>query len=162
MENLSVINQIFCNLLKNTSKFKDSVVVINSDGVVLEDDLDEMPYNHANLTCYMGLKLKIPYLETSFSYMAGKHLASYGALVLHTHKGGLGIVFFPNNITEVQYHILNNKLVELEEFCYQFEGSKEECAYVTGIEVLDYAKSLVVKANKSQGRYTLKRQRIKV
>lgn len=162
MEKSSLLDQLFENLLKNTDKFKDSVIVINKDGLVLEDNLDEMPYNHANLTCYMGLKLKVPYLETNFSYMAGKHLASYGVLVLHLHRGGVGIVFFPSSITEVQYNILSNKLVNYETVLYQFEESKDHDAYVTNIDVLNYAKKIVNKTNKCKYSYTLKRQRIKI
>lgn len=79
--------------------FRDFVVAISRDGILREDFLDEMPYNHAKCTCYMAIKLGLPYFKTTLNLVAGDMLAFYEVLVLHIHKDGICICFFPNSIT---------------------------------------------------------------
>ena len=124
--------------------FRDSVVTISREGVLREYFLDEMPYNHAKLTCYLAFKLGIPYFETTLNLVAGEAVASYGVLVLHIHKDGICICFFPNDITLKQYNMLERRLEDLKNFLFQYKGSMQEEGFVSIDNVLGYAKDILV------------------
>ena len=123
--------------------FRDSVVAISRDGILREYFLDEMPYNHAKCTCYMALKLGIPYFETNLNMVAGEKVASYGIITLHIHKGGMCICFFPNSITFEQYSMLKRRLEGMNDFLFQYKESMQEEGFISIDNVLNYAFSII-------------------
>ena len=91
----------------------------------------------------MGLKLNIPYFETNNPIIAGNNLSSNGIIVMHVHKDGICICFFPKNITDGQFKVFKNKLSEFKDFYFQYDESMLEEGFVSFDNVLEYAKSIV-------------------
>lgn len=122
---------------------KDGVVVITRDGKVLVDDLEEMPYNHATLTNYFAYQLGLSYSETLFPLIAGCEASNQGVLVLHIHKDGICIVYFPIWITEIQYDLLVQILEHKKDLKCQYLECEQEEGYVLVEQVLEYANKIV-------------------
>lgn len=137
----------------NYNKYKDSVVVISKNGILKEEDLDEKPYNHAIVTCSLAFQLNAPYFETEFPFVAGMNAARYGLVVLHIHKAGIGICFFPDSLTRIQYIMLKEKLEEMKDFSFQYSESMQDEGFVAVDNVLDYAKKLVNDKGKTMVNY---------
>lgn len=145
MKHLKVLEEFYQKLEGNFEEEKDSVIVITEDGRILEEDLENKPYNHAVLTCYMEQQLHLPYLETIFPFVAGKHLAGQGCIVLQVHKAGNCVCYFPDNISEIQYHLLQQKLKKKKTISYQYEECEQIEGFVSIDNVLNYAESIVDK-----------------
>lgn len=138
----------FYNILKNSynnRNFRDCVIVISKDGILNEEFLDERPYNHATLTCYMALKSGISYLETNNPLIAGRNLANNGVIAMQIHKDGICVCFFPDSITEVQFKVFQDRLMEFRDFYFQYDESMVEEGFVSFDNVLEYAKNIIDK-----------------
>lgn len=145
MKHLEVLDKFYQKLEESFEEEKDSVIVITEDGRILEEDLENKPYNHAVLTCYMEQQLQLSYLETIFPFVAGMHLAGQGCIVLQVHKAGNCLCYFPDNISEIQYRLLQQKLKSKKNLSYQYEGCEQIEGFVSIDNVLKYAKSIVDK-----------------
>ena len=104
------IFQKFPNFFQQNNGGLDGVVVIDQNGVLVERYLDEMPYNHATLTNYISLLLKLSYFETDSPYLAGINLAGKNCVVLQLHKDGTCICYFPDKFLKVQCKVLTDFL----------------------------------------------------
>lgn len=119
MKDLDILQSFYQSLDKNRTVIDDCVIAIASDGEFIEMSLSEKPYNHALLTNYMASLLKCSYFNTDFPIAAAQNLSRQGVLVLHIHRDGICLCFFPASITDIQYSLLEQALLEKDSFVYQ-------------------------------------------
>lgn len=80
----------------------DGVIVISSAGIVLEEYLDEMPYQHTTLTNSMAERLGLDYSKGCSTFSSGINLSEQGCIVLQLYREGTGIVYLPDILFDVQ------------------------------------------------------------
>lgn len=141
------MSSILDNFYKNLDKPKKDVeclaIGISRDGILISEELDEKPYNHAVAFNYIAMKFNLGMVDTMYPIVAGENLASQGVLALQIRKD-ICIGYFPKSLELIQYKELESELSQYQDLNYQFK----ECSLIEGFvsrEVfLEHAKSITL------------------
>ena len=144
-------NSILENFYKNLEQFDTNkpralAIGIYDDELPIKLILDEKPYNHATAFNHIAENLNLIPFDTISPMEAGNNLADQGVLAIQI-RDSIGIIYFPTNISDLQYDYLEQELLDYENFGYQFKECENQEIFVDKSVVLEYAK-LITKTKK--------------
>lgn len=146
MNSSNLIDNFFKKLEGSTSLIESSVIVIDREGKILKESLENKPYNHGLLTNYFAMKLECEYLEDSDPFLSGINLSNQGYVVLQIDAdnfsiNGLCLCFFPDFISHFQISSIKKVVKKYRDVCYQYFGNLED-EYLSYQEIILYLDSL--------------------
>lgn len=139
----SILNK-FYQELETKKNDRAKAIGIFCDGKLMEELLDEKPYNHGTAFNYIAYSSGLKMTEDNHPIIAGQNLADQNVLAMQI-RDNICVVYFPDVITSIQYDVFLRSLANYNDMEFQFNKSPQLEGYLTKSDVLEYASSIIVK-----------------